>query len=170
MSSDALVLPDDWPFLKPKGPLQPADASVALIVDECARYLVQLRDPTPTIYFPDHWGCFGGAREAGESAQACLQRELMEELQFDVSTLDVRYFTTFTFDFSFAGGGVIERAFFEVRIASKIVEQFSLGEGREIGLFTGPDLLRRRVVPYDRFAIWMHCYASDLTRAGPSGA
>ena len=43
-------------YLEPQGSLKPANAAVALIVDEQARYLVQLRDLKPTIFFPDHWG------------------------------------------------------------------------------------------------------------------
>ena len=154
----------DRPYLKPSGPLQPADAAVALIVDEANRYLVQLREPVPTIFFPDHWGCFGGALEPGESYQAGLARELREELDLDISGLPVVQFTDFSFDFGFAGGGVIHRRFFEVRVASDRIETLTLGEGREMKLFDGPELLRRQVVPYDRFAIWMHCYRAELAR------
>src|SRR6476620_6979367 len=94
-------------YLEPKGPLKPANAAVALIVDEDGRYLVQLRDSKPTIFFPDHWGCFGGALEPGETDEHCLQREIDEELGLDLRQCAVRPFTTFTFDFSFAGGSVI---------------------------------------------------------------
>jgi len=154
----------DRPYLKPSGPLQPANAAVALIVDDQGRYLVQLRDPIPTIFFPDHWGCFGGALEPGESYEAGLARELREELDLDISGLPVSQFTDFSFDFGFAGGGVIYRRFFEVRVADGSIERLRLGEGREMRMFSGPDLLRHQVVPYDRFAIWMHCYRSELAR------
>ena len=98
-------------YLEPQGRLKPANAAVALIVDELGRYLVQLRDSTPTIFFPDHWGCFGGAVEPGETDERCLARELDEELGLDLSLFAVRHFTTFTFDFGFAGGSVVRRAF-----------------------------------------------------------
>jgi 8-oxo-dGTP pyrophosphatase MutT (NUDIX family) len=71
---------DPRPYLEPQGQLKPANAAVALIVDEAGRYLVQLRDAKPTIFFPDHWGCFGGALEPGETDERCLARELDEEL------------------------------------------------------------------------------------------
>jgi 8-oxo-dGTP pyrophosphatase MutT (NUDIX family) len=90
------VEPLDRPrrYLEPQGSLKPANAAVALIVDEQARYLVQLRDSKPTIFFPNHWGCFGGAVEPGETDESCLARELDEELGLEVRLFAVRHFTT----------------------------------------------------------------------------
>ena len=34
------------------------DAVAAIIVDEDGRYLMQLRDDIPRIFYPGHWGCF----------------------------------------------------------------------------------------------------------------
>lgn len=151
-------------YLEPQGPLQPANAAVALIVDEHERYLVQLRDAKPTIFFPDHWGCFGGALEPGETDEQCLAREIDEELGLDLRQCAVRHFTTFTFDFGFAGGSVIHRAFFEVRADSAVLGTLALNEGRAKEFFAGSELLAKQVVPYDRFAIWMHCYRQELSR------
>jgi 8-oxo-dGTP pyrophosphatase MutT (NUDIX family) len=151
-------------YLEPRGPLKPADAAVALIVDKDGRYLVQLRDSKPTIFFPDHWGCFGGALEPGETDERCLEREIDEELGLDLRQCAVRHFTTFTFDFGFAGGSVIHRAFFEVKAPAASLANLTLREGREKRLFPGPELLAMQVVPYDRFAIWMHCYRKELSR------
>lgn len=149
-------------YLEPHGPLKPADAAVAIIVDDSSRYLVQLRDPKPTIFFPDHWGCFGGAVEPGETDRECLARELQEEIDLDISSLPVGLFTTFTFDFGFAGGAVIRRTFYEVRATAASLKDLTLREGRAMELFPGPQLLAMQVVPYDRFALWMHCYREEL--------
>jgi 8-oxo-dGTP pyrophosphatase MutT (NUDIX family) len=151
-------------YLEPQGPLKPANAAVALIVDQAGRYLVQLRDAKPTIFFPDHWGCFGGALEPEETNERALAREIDEELGLDLRHCAVRHFTTFTFDFGFAGGSVIHRAFYEVKADAASLANLTLREGREKRLFSGPELLAMQVVPYDRFAIWMHCYRKELSR------
>jgi 8-oxo-dGTP pyrophosphatase MutT (NUDIX family) len=156
----------DWPYLKPSGRLKPADAAVALIIDERGRYLMQLRDAKPTIFFPDHWGCFGGALEPGESDEAAVRRELVEELGLELPREPLVRFTNFTFDLSTMGAGIIHRAFFEVRVAASILPSLRLGEGQEVRFFPGPELLRANVVPYDRFAVWLHCYRGDLAGAG----
>jgi 8-oxo-dGTP pyrophosphatase MutT (NUDIX family) len=150
-------------YLKPQGSLKPANAAVALVVDETGRYLVQLRDAKPTIFFPSHWGCFGGAVEPNETDEQCLARELLEEIDLNLRGCAVRHFTTFTFDFGFAGGSVIHRAFYEVRAAASLLARLKLGEGQAMQLFPGPQLLAMQVVPYDRFAIWMHTYRTELS-------
>ncbi len=149
-------------YLEPVGSLSPAPAAVTLITDEQGRYLVQLRDDKPTIFFPNHWGCFGGALESGETHTEALRREVMEELALDIEAQNISEFTRFTFDFGFAGGTIIDRVYFELSINSNILADLLLGEGREMRLWHGPQLLREAVVPYDRFAIWMHCYRKEL--------
>jgi 8-oxo-dGTP pyrophosphatase MutT (NUDIX family) len=156
-------------YLEPAGPLKPADAVAAIIIDDAGKYLVQLRDAKPTIFFPDHWGCFGGAAESGETELQCLARELQEEIELDIGALPVRHFTTFSFDFGFAGGSVIRRTFYEVRATAAALGNLTLREGREMGVFAGPQLLAMQVVPYDRFALWMHCYKAELAAPETAG-
>lgn len=149
-------------YLEPQGLLKPSDAVVAIIIDDAGRYLVQLRDAKPTIFFPDHWGCFGGAIEPGETDRKCLARELKEEIDLDISALAVRHYTTFSFDFGFAGGSLVRRTFYEVRATPLSLSNLTLREGRAMQLFEGPELLKLKVVPYDSFALWMHCYRMEL--------
>jgi 8-oxo-dGTP pyrophosphatase MutT (NUDIX family) len=51
----------------------------ALLSDRRGWLLLQLRPPGAR-HAPDQLCCFGGRREAGEDADACLARELREEL------------------------------------------------------------------------------------------
>jgi 8-oxo-dGTP diphosphatase len=45
-------------------------------------YLLQLRDFKSSIIYPGHWGAFGGAVEEGESPEAAMSRELIEEIGY----------------------------------------------------------------------------------------
>ena len=76
-------------FLGSRTTLRPAHAVAALLQLSDGRYLMQLRDSNPDIFYPEHWGCFGGAVDAGEAPTAALVRELKEELAVNVIPSDV---------------------------------------------------------------------------------
>ena len=146
-------------YLLEEGRLAPSNAAAALIVDESGRYLLQLRDQIPGIFYPGHWGLFGGGTEAGESLETAMRRELFEELNLAVS--DIRYFTEFTFDFSFNGFPRVVRRFFEVPIDSAMVGGLKLNEGAALKSFTPEEICKDlRAVPYDAFAVWLHATRS----------
>lgn len=135
--------------------LTPADASVALVVLDDGRYLMQLRSERPGIFYPGHWGLFGGALDAGEDFDTALLRELKEELGHDLG--GGRYFTEFTFDFGFCGRGRVARRYFEVKLPAARLGELVLSEGSAMKAFAAQDVLSQvRVVPYDAFAIWLH--------------
>ena len=69
------VISDDV-FIDSSVPLRPDDAVAALIQPGKGHYLMQLRDPLDWIFFPGHWGLFGGTIEKGESDIETLSREL----------------------------------------------------------------------------------------------
>jgi len=138
-----------------EGRLQPRDAAVAIILQEDGRYLMQLRDQKPGIFFPGYWGMFGGAIDAGETPEEALRRELHEELAVAVG--DLSYFTKLTFDFAPHGFGIVARHYYEVRLSQPQERSIVLGEGAAVRPFEGDVLLKtERVTPYDAFAIWMH--------------
>jgi 8-oxo-dGTP pyrophosphatase MutT (NUDIX family) len=138
-----------------EGCLCPSNAAVALIVDDGGRYLMQLRDQRAGIFYPGHWGLFGGAIEEGETAERALVRELSEEL--GIVARSAQYFTEFTFDFGFVGLGRPARRYFEVAIEAAQLRDAVLGEGSDMRIFSAREILSMpRVVPYDAFAIWMH--------------
>jgi len=143
-------------FLGGEGLLRPADAAGALIlVGADQHYLMQLRDQKAGIFYPGHWGVFGGAIDKGETPDETLRRELEEELGLAVKSM--RYFTEFSFDFSFCGLGRLTRRYFEVPVEFAALSELILGEGAALRVFSARDLLTGpRVVPFDAFAIWMH--------------
>jgi 8-oxo-dGTP pyrophosphatase MutT (NUDIX family) len=156
-------------FLGSQSQLRPAHAVAALLQLTNGRYLMQLRDSNPDIFYPDHWGCFGGAVEPGEEPVAALERELQEELGVPVPPADVRRFTEFTFDFGFAGDGVRVRTYYSVTLPQSDLTGLTLGEGADFAAFEGDILLAMQsVVPYDAFALWMHHARRRLASGDPA--
>jgi 8-oxo-dGTP pyrophosphatase MutT (NUDIX family) len=152
------------PFLDSQSKLAPADATAAIILIEGGRYLLQQRDPIPHIWFPDHWGTFGGATDPGETDEQGLRRELMEEISIDFSEKEFRYFTRFDFDFGFCGRGQIRRIFFELGpLPLSILDRIVLNEGHAVQAFTFREATALRLTPYDSFGLWLHANQKRLT-------
>ena len=144
-------------FLSGEGSLRPANAVVAIIVVDETSYLMQLRDQKSNIFYPGHWGLFGGAIEANEDPTVALKRELEEELRLDIS--ECPYFTNFTFDYG--PHGTVFRRFYDVSIPGRALNKLSLHEGSEMRAFLPAELLNLpRIVPYDSFAVWLHASGS----------
>jgi 8-oxo-dGTP pyrophosphatase MutT (NUDIX family) len=61
----------------------------AILEDAEGRLLLESR-PDDAHLAAGKLTCFGGLREAGESPEACLRRELREELNWEPRTLDQR--------------------------------------------------------------------------------
>jgi 8-oxo-dGTP pyrophosphatase MutT (NUDIX family) len=142
-------------FLTDSHPLRGEDAAAALIVTEDGRYLLQLRDDIPRIFYPGHWGCFGGALSTDETPIQALKRELEEELEFKS---DIGHeFVSFDFDLTTLGQDRIRRTYYEIVVSEASVAHFVLHEGAAMCLFTPADIFARsNVTPYDSFAIWLH--------------
>jgi len=98
-----------------------------VVIDHKGRFLLQLRDDIPGVYFPGWIGLFGGHREADESFLACAVRELNEELG---CSLSANHFEPF---FSLIGpdpavpGGTLHAEYFIVR--NLVVEELRVSEG-----------------------------------------
>lgn len=142
-------------FLKDEHRLRPGDAAAAIIVAEDGRYLLQLRDDIPRIFYPGHWGCFGGAMSAGEAPLEALQRELAEELEFDCPA--GKQFVSFDFDLTRLGHGRKFRTYFEFLVSAERIAGLVLHEGAAMRMFTAGELFAlSNLAPYDSFALWLH--------------
>jgi 8-oxo-dGTP pyrophosphatase MutT (NUDIX family) len=143
------------------GPLYLSDAVAAIICVEADGYLMQLRDIRPDIWYPDHWGLFGGAIDPGETPLEALRRELDEELELDVTTAD--FFASIDFDLGGMGLPRYHRSYFVVSISRALEARLVLHEGREKRVFPGSEILRQpNVTPYDSFALFLHHERSRL--------
>jgi 8-oxo-dGTP pyrophosphatase MutT (NUDIX family) len=114
---------------------QPEDSRVHVaiaILHRDDKFLMQLRDPIPTILYPGHWGLFGGHIEPGETPEIAVERELLEEINYKIPSA-----TKF---------GIYDddRAIRHVFAAPLNVglENLILSEGWDMGLLTHEDILR----------------------------
>lgn len=132
-----------------------SDAVAAIIVLEDGRYLLQQRDDVPHIWFPGHWGCFGGAVDPGEDSIGALKRELYEELEFEPRA--ITYFTRFDFDMGRLGLAQYYRIYYVILMTGAEQERLVLHEGKAVRAFSGKDVCHQlRVTPYDAFALFLH--------------
>jgi 8-oxo-dGTP pyrophosphatase MutT (NUDIX family) len=145
-------------FLTDHGLLRGEDAVAAIITVEDGRYLMQLRDDIPGIFYPGHWGCFGGAVGPGETGFAALQRELAEELEMQAIHADE--FITLDFDLHKLGQSRCYRTYYEIKATAAQVSRCVLHEGAEMRLFAPAELFDLRLTPYDSFALWLY-FARD---------
>ena len=146
-------------FLNASSDLRPADAVAAIIIDKNEKLLLQLRDDYSEIFFPNHWGCFGGAIEHGESTEQALIREVKEELEIDIAAENCEYFINVDFNMK-RGGPVIKRYFYVVRCKEMELQNITVNEGQGSRRFSKEEALSlHHVTPYDRLAIW--CYFSQ---------
>lgn len=152
-------------LLAASGPLAVEDAVAAIICVEADGYLMQLRDERLDIWYPGHWGLFGGALEPGEDPLRALARELHEELELDVG--EAEFFARIDFDLGGLGLPRYYRSYYTVRITREVESRLVLHEGAAKRVFSGRDILREpNVTPYDAFALFLHHGRSRLAPTG----
>jgi 8-oxo-dGTP pyrophosphatase MutT (NUDIX family) len=154
MSSDLLVAG--------RSPLAVSDAVAAIIRVEGNGYLLQLRDSKPEIWYPGHWGLFGGAIEPGEAPFDALKRELREELELEIETAE--FFARFDFDIGGLRLPRFYRNYYVVSISRAVEERLVVHEGAAKRLFTADEILEEpNVTPYDAFALFLYHARGRLT-------
>lgn len=113
---------------------------------------MQLRDVRPDIWYPGHWGCFGGSLEAGEKPFQALCRELREELELQIR--DARLIAQFDFDFGPLGLGRARRDYYLVELPVADLAGLVLHEGQRMEALSYEQLISGiPLVPYDAFAL-----------------
>ena len=108
---------------------QAVHVAIAILYQQ-GHFLLQLRDDFPHIIYPGCWGLFGGHLEPGETPEEGLKRELLEEIDYDISE-PVKF-----------GIYCDERAFRHVYHSPLNVplEQLILKEGADLALVSPADI------------------------------
>ncbi|HEX5863742.1 MAG TPA: NUDIX domain-containing protein [Casimicrobiaceae bacterium] len=148
-------------FLAARTPLRTGNAAAAILILDDGRYILQLRDDAPHIWYPGHWGLFGGAVDPGEDALSALRRELLEELELQIG--EARLFASFGFDLQPIGLNDCYRNYYEIPVALDAWERAVLHEGAEVQALPGDAALALpRLSPYDAFALFLHHHRGRL--------
>ena len=141
-----------------KGKVKPDNAVCALLVYD-KKILLQKRDNKKNIFFPGHYGLFGGALNKGETKEKGLIREIKEELDIKVNIKKLKYLTSLVLDFSRLGFKKYNRSFFVINLQKKEVKKIKLYEGeKKIWIKKREVYFKRKLVPYDAFAIWLYLF------------
>lgn len=128
-----------------------SDAVAAIIRTPRSRFLMQLRDTLPNIWYPGSWGCFGGGVDPGEKSTDALRRELREELELELK--DATLVSRLEFDLRPVGRQCCFRDYYLVELAEKDLAKLVLHEGERMAEFTFEELAKIPVTPYDAFAL-----------------
>lgn len=143
-------------FLDDQRNVSPKNASAAIIVNKYDQVLLQLRDDKEGIFFPNHWGFFGGASEDGEEFSKGLIRELEEELTIVFDYDQIKQYIRVDLGFDVAQP-LVKRVFYIVSITDHQTEQLQLKEGKACRFFSREESLTiPNFTPYDRYALWVY--------------
>jgi 8-oxo-dGTP pyrophosphatase MutT (NUDIX family) len=145
--------------------LVPRSSVCAIIQTLSQKFLLQMRDNRPEIWFPGYWGLFGGQIEKNETPIIGLKRELAEELNLQVEIDQINYFTKLVIDFEFAASHKIYRTYYAIVITDAQLESLELNEGAGMGLFEWSQVSDGlRVSPHDMYALWIFSNSEYITQ------
>jgi 8-oxo-dGTP diphosphatase len=151
-------------FLHDESPLTPRHAVGAIILNSDGHVLLQLRDNIEGIFFPNHWGCFGGAIEPDETNIDALYREIKEELSITIKKEEIEPFITISFDPTMPSKEKIGRYFFVVRLSNETIDNIQLTEGKDFSFFPPDEVMKlTNLAPYDRFGLWLYFNQNRLS-------
>ena len=113
-----------------------------ILFDRRGRILLQKRDDNPLIYYPGHWGIFGGQIEKSESPDRAAIREIDEELIYKMTHCSL--LKKFIFDKQRTDYLLIE-------LNPIQITDLKLSEGRCMKFFTKSSIKKiKKIVPNDR--------------------
>ena len=144
-----------------------SSAVAAIIRTPQGKYLMQLRDDIPNIWYPGTWGCFGGAIDDGEQPLEALRRELNEELEMNLG--DATLVSRLEFDLRPAGLDRYFREYYLVEPTGAELKGLVLHEGERMAEFSFEELSAIPVTPYDAFALHLYSAGASGVLTRPKG-
>lgn len=108
---------------------QLVNVAVAILYRE-NKFLMQLRDNIPNIIAPGCWALFGGHIEAGETPEIAVQREVMEEIGYELTAFS---------QFGIYSDQKAVRYVFQAPLLVPL-NQLVLSEGWDLDLLTAEDI------------------------------
>ena len=118
------------------------------------KFLLMLRDDKPDIAYPNIWTLFGGNIEENESPEDCLKRELLEEINFELTNM--KKFMENTRD---QDGQEVEEHIFIAEVPEKIVNN-KLNEGQKMKFFTIKEIDKNDV--FEPFSKYIKEFSNSL--------
>lgn len=115
--------------------------SGAIITNRHGELLLNLRGPDKMLY-PGMWDLVGGTLEAGETAEACLVREVFEETGESLKSFE--WLQDFDVPLTEVNCGRLHLFWAEV---DKAASALLLGEGQEHRFFRAADLSEIKIAP-----------------------
>jgi len=145
--------------------LKPENASCAIIIDKNENIILQKRDNKRNIFFPDHWGLFGGAKKKNEKYINTLKRELNEELGFVPQKIE--FFINLKFDINLLINKEINRYCYICFVSDLKKMDITLNEGKSFKIFSHNEIIKfiakkNKLVPYDYLALWIYLNKNKL--------
>lgn len=83
--SESMSIPDAEKEIAAQSEAGKVVVAIAILHQD-QKFLMQLRDNIPNIWYPGHWGFFGGHVESGETPQEAVVREVWEEIHYAMPT------------------------------------------------------------------------------------
>lgn len=108
---------------------QLVNVAVAILYRE-NKFLMQLRDNIPNIIAPGCWALFGGHIEAGETPEIAVQREVLEEIGYELTAFS---------QFGIYSDQKAVRYVFQAPLLVPL-DQLVLSEGWDLDLLTAEDI------------------------------
>lgn len=130
------------------------NASAVLIYYKNKIFL-QKRSKNKKIFYPAHWGCFGGAIKKNEPYKHAAVREIIEETNFSLDKDDLKLFYEEGYKSYFDRFSFIRKFFLlKIKNINNFYSMFALGEGEDAKFFDYKSYKKeKKIVPYDKFVI-----------------